>query len=403
MIDAKRQLDDQEAERQRKAEEKAEKLENKPFDDLVDFVVANEESIENVLNALPFRACSTVRHLLEHIGRLRAMKEKTPLPAIREHLLSELVAGPGGGYVNWRHGLPERYEECFVGTVYTRAAYVRWIQAIMSAQIGSTAFTAVRDVLVSQLPFQFVRDVMTELTTDAVVASGAVMGLGAYMSLSREAPTIIKAVHHFAYERVSAEEQRKLSHDRRNMSFRLARGLETSVAVRVTHTVTFEYMPSSLMKEIRMFFFESRSGCVTRIPWEPVPEQSHVTVIGRSAEQNHGLALEIPVGGVVPSSVARGVIRDLVPSLDGNVLDATLFQWLTTHPRLMDATRAFDDVKSFVRMSLCTNGQVVNDFTSGDYTNIYTTSAVASLVKFLSLKNHASASTAPGTQEWAFQ
>ena len=97
----------------------------------------------------------------------------------------------------------------------------------------------------------------------------------------------------------------------------------------------------------------------------------------------------------------RSKLRTTMPCLHGVVVDLTLYDWMVNHPRFMAVDRTFDDVKGFLRLSFCANGQIANDFNSGEYTSVYPATAVMCLVKWLTRKEQVSGKW-NYAQEWGF-
>lgn len=234
-------------------------------------------------------------------------------------------------------------------------------------------------------------------------AGGAAAAYATSVLLKQGEICKVRVNHHFTFKALTAAEQAKLSVDKRNMSFRLARGLETTFGFVVYHTIDFDYCKCPPVESV-LSTFTSKSGRYTSLSWKPVPPGSHIVPLGRTAERSCGLALELPrnFGYRCRAGDVRKILTDIVPCIDGFVADSTLFQWMATHPRFMDMGREFSNVKDFLRMSYCTNGQIINDLTSGDFNGLYTATSVLTLVQFLRMKTLFSAGLLQATQEWGF-
>lgn len=261
--------------------------------------------------------------------------------------------------------MPHTYEEHYIGFVEFNKR---------SVEAFNKALTAIG--LAAALP------ALTMSTNPIIKLVGGTMGGIAvhalFTKMSRR--KIIKVVHHFEYEALPHQEQVELSHDRRNISFRLARPVETSYGVRVKHWVDFQY--SDLDDGIILTALDAvgLKDLATQVVFNQIPVGA---IIGLDDEVDGLPRVALQVEPRNDPNEVRHRLAKTLPSIDSTVVDVTLWDWMATHSRFMDVSRPFADVKSFLRLSYCANGQIANDLMSGDYRSLYPATATLTLVTWL--------------------
>lgn len=278
-----------------------------------------------------------------------------PTPPPKELVFSELI-----------QKLPRHYEEHMI-------AHVDFLPRSQETATRVLEF----GMLAASIPL-----LTTSESLFGKILGGVAVGVGmAAVLTKRSRAKLLKIVHHFSYEALAVAEQAELSRDRRNISLRLARPVETSFGIRVKHWVDFQY--AELDKGIILSALDlvGLADLATRVDFIPVPVGA---LIGIEDEESGGLPrVVLQVNAQNDPHEVRFRLVKTLPSLNGVTMDLTLWHWLTTHPRFMDVSREFNDVKAFLRLSYCANGQIANNFMSGDYRSVYPATALITLVTWL--------------------
>jgi hypothetical protein len=379
------EMDDLRSDKQGLADE-LEKLQ-KPFARAIE--VLNLPHVAELLRTRPLEGISNVHEAIEFVRFAETMNNPSMIAPLMERL-AVIPMNPPSARTGWRpitmKHLPSSYDEYMYCTLLQGATLATFLRLTSGAAVGG--YLGKRWGRWASL-------------------GGAMAGLAvAHWLRSRsESVVLLKITHHFAFGELGADQQRQLSQDRRNISFRLARVAETSYGVRVRHFVTIQFtedlawIPTwSSQREPFLNFMAGKGWTRSEVRWKDLPPNSVLLSPSVGMWEPH---LTLEAQEVYSAEIVRRKLRGTVPSLDDVVVDNTLIDWMTTHPRFMAADRTFDDVKAFLRLSFCANGQIANDFTSGDYRSLYPATAALTLVLWLKTRE-ASSGKWTYTQEWGF-
>lgn len=386
ILDAAADLIDEAREAEREAIEEQKKLKReldskaKPFERAR--VVLRGEGVSELLLSRPLAGCSTVSEALKLVDRAEAMDD----PGLLEPLLQRIrgapmIVGKNGWVPESRKNSPKSYTEYMYCQVLEELEPEDFIKLGIGAVVGGG---------------------LTRNRNKYIQAGATLAGLGAayWLRRLRSHMVLLRITHHFEYQDLDALEQQRLSLDRRNISFRLARVAETTYGVRLHHYVTIEMTKDTNWNLSWTALANFARGMGTTLPalrWDPVPT-SAIMIAPNTSWEPH---MHLRGAAFYTAEEVRSKLRTTLPCLDGVVVDLTLFDWMTTHPRFMAADRTFEDVKAFLRLSFCANGQIANDFMSGEYTSVYPATAVFCLTKWLSRREQM-AGKWNYAQEWSF-
>jgi len=378
-----------------------------PFERLTGIVNVNEEIFENVLRRRPMGGVGSVEDLLRYINDLRALDARDAARGLTNLALG-LISGREGefpGEVDW--ALPETYEEEIEVLVYRRGIPVLQKFASFVAAIGALDFSY--KVFYEPAMYLLDREWFSwggYLTFAAkhcrymnkggtYLAFGLSAGL--YYLGTRTIPTwtTVTARHSLDYDPLDAADQVRLSADRRNMTFRAAQVMESSFGVRVHHTVSlFEEEEN---RGVNIFF--KRSGkigeavrhIVDRIWWiSPPSARTLVPVPEGTVLWNPECERSLLVQDVMHPREVRNRLLSTVPSVNGDVIDLTLFHWQATNPDVMEPSGEFSEKFRTVRRNLKTNGSVANDLRPAIYAMLYPSTAHVIMIHWLWAKSRSS-------------
>jgi len=213
----------------------------------------------------------------------------------------------------------------------------------------------------------------------------------------------VRVDHAFSYVPLTPQEQVALAADRRNMSFRAAKVLESTFGVRIAHKAEiWERVP---------FSYTDRLG--EQLGGVPLQKAANVVedwVLRRSQTVDEWRLCEgknlkhaearlwCDATAAMDPRVVRTSLKTTVPGVDGLVIDLSLYHWMTTLSRFMMASD-FVKADQSLRNGYSTQGQIANDLTQNTAVGIFYASRVLSLVNYMRVK-HLSSTVNPDAQEW---
>jgi len=213
----------------------------------------------------------------------------------------------------------------------------------------------------------------------------------------------VRVDHEFSYAPLTPLEQVALAADRRNMSFRAAKVLESTFGVRIAHRAEiWERVPFSYTDRLgeRLGGVPLRGAANVVEDW--VLRRSQTVDEWRLCEGKnlkHAEArLWCDATAAMDPRVVRTSLKTTVPGVDGLVVDLSLYHWMTTLSRFMMASD-FAKADQSLRNGYSTQGQIANDLTQNTAVGIFYASRVLSLVNYMRVK-HLSSTVNPDAQEW---
>jgi hypothetical protein len=369
------------AEREIQADVIYEEEERTVFDALIQFLHANRAAINAMLAVTTSYGWADTDAIMQYVLGLRDIGAESTAAGLKE-----ILVGWKGYQFRpvdvLRAGLPETYAEELDVQRRTPNTYARKYMAAGLGLLGLGTGIRKRSKLVVGL------------------SVGAALALyGGYT----EDTTRVKVVHSFSYEPLLPGAQMALAADRRNMSFRTAKVLESTFGLKITHTAeVFERIPFSYTDAAaeHMGGFPFRKAVNSAEEW--VLRRSQTVDDWRLCDAKHlkheEARLWVDAGPRMDPCALRTSLKTTVPGVDGLVFDLTLYHWMSTLSRFMLAAD-FQKADMSLRNGYSTQGQIANDLTQNTGVGIFYASRVISLVNFMRVK-HLSSTVNPDAQEW---
>lgn len=204
--------------------------------------------------------------------------------------------------------------------------------------------------------------------------------------------------------------------DKRNISFRAAKGLARSLPAFVNHEAAYELqgeletlwqMKAAVIAQTGApaMSFKIR-GSTTQI-WSRAAN-SLMSALGTAIYPGVNRPwLEIdpnlPRAGPVPMSPTqcRRYFQSTVPYMGGRIIDLTYTSWMLTHPRFLNFHYSFSDVDRFLRESFNTNGSVMGNYDHPAALGLFQASRIWCLVNWLQERSIFSGQPAVN-QDWGY-
>jgi hypothetical protein len=193
--------------------------------------------------------------------------------------------------------------------------------------------------------------------------------------------TTVRLTHLLCTEEVNEALSAKAAVDYRNYSLRFAPIMGRCELKSVRHQVVVSRRKSN-----------GKTGLQEEIKW--------TDALNYRMYQDDPTECPVAIGGLLPCDIKRA-FPSSGPILSGSLYDATLFNWLRTHPRVSEHTRDFEDVRQFLRVALSTNGVVANDLNFEGAGEIYTTTLLMVCYDWLHTRNQYTRKR-DGPQQWGF-
>lgn len=397
---------------------------NEPFEKTINMIQQNAELLDEALQCAPWRGLYSAAGMLLRVGDLRECQQLKPLkkdelPTPPQELediatyIREIICNKGDLQ---KQKFPVSFDEHM---------YVRFEEYGLAKQIAKVAGYAAAAVYAATFAKSWRSRVsaMGKAHLTGRLVDGVVDSFGDEV--------LLKIRHHFSFERLPQAEQAQLSQDQRNLSFLKAKGIATSYGYRISHSVELFYIEKTWTDIFRdaqknvalkttglmpLMDFMVAKGWMdaatpatmvrslqnprTDLPWIPVQPGTIISLTTQTPSHPQDLSFQVPEGPISPARLRASLQRTL-PSMDGQTCCGTYISWMRTHPRFMDSSRQFEDVKKFLQLAYCSNGQIVNNLRSGRFDSLYAASSQVALITWLSLRSDMGAQLCM-TQDWGF-
>lgn len=397
---------------------------NEPYEKTSNMIQQNNEILDEAMRCAPWRGLTDAGGLAARVAALRECQSLKPLkkdelPTPPQEL--EDIAAYVREIVCMKGDLQkQKFPEYFDEHMYVRLEEFGLVKQV--AKVAGYAAAAVYAATYAKSWKSRVTALGKAHLTGRLV-DGVVDSFGDEV--------LLKIRHHFKYERLPEAEQAKLSQDQRNLSFLKAKGIATSYGYTIKHHVELFYIEKTWTDVLRdaqknialkttglmpLMDFLVGKGWIdaatpasmvrslqhprTDLPWIPVQPGTVISLTIQTPSHPQDLSFQVPEGPISPARLRASLQRTL-PSLEGQTCCGTYISWMRSHPRFMDSSRQFEDVKKFLQLAFCSNGQIINNMRSGRYDSLYAASSVVALVAWLSLRAQMGAQLCM-TQEWGF-
>jgi hypothetical protein len=233
---------------------------------------------------------------------------------------------------------------------------------------------------------------------------------------------LVKVCHCFTYEETGVDVRRYIRADRRNISFRAARGLDRMYPKKIKHVCRVDYWGDLAFAKLLGFQFVIRTAA------DPFYQKLidrfmsviGVTVFSRSnrwqdfSQVRHAIPhvapflwFVLPNGdssfGAMPLAPTdvRECLVSTVPNIDSLLCDVSYHNWMVSHPRFLNPKYNFQDVDRFLTESFNTNGSIMGTPDHRESFGFFQATRILCMISYLSLKQRLSA-VENLTQDWGF-
>lgn len=244
-------------------------------------------------------------------------------------------------------------------------------------------------------------------------------------------PQHVRVTHHFhlSIDAINGDQDAKkmrqevmqyMRTDKRNISFRAAKGLDRALPAWVKHETSYK-----LQGDLKKYW--TARGLIAR-----AAEAANMPMIAPSLKLRGGTrlalkritdALKGTFSATIRNSVfhpwhrvqadgrgvermqgpedARLVFQVTVPSINSDLVDLTYISWMATHPRFMNFHYSFSDADRFLRESFNTNGSIMGNYDHPLAIGIFQSSRVMALVMWL-IRKRSMSGFKTVCQDWGF-
>jgi hypothetical protein len=364
-----------------RADEVREPEERTVFDALLQFLHANRAALNAMLAVTNSFGWADTDAIVQYVLGLRDLGAEVTAAGLRE-----ILVGWKGYQFRaidvLRAGLPETYAEELDVARRTPNTYARKYMAAGLGLFGLGQGLRKKSKLVAGL------------------SVGAAIALyGGYT----EDTVRVKVVHTFSYEPLLPGAQMALAADRRNMSFRTAKVLESSFGLKINHRAdVYERVPfsytDSVAEQLGGVPFRGAVNAVEDWVLRRTQVADNWRLCDAKSLKHAEARLWCDAGPNMDPRLLRTSLNMTVPGVDGLVFDLTLYHWMTTLSRFMLAPD-FQKADMSLRNGYSTQGQIANDLTQNTGVGIFYASRVISMVNYMRVK-HMSSTVNPDAQEW---